>query len=178
MANIRTGRKSGFILRGGVLRRETRWLDVPRTDTTVAASATAVITNTMSADELSVRPFTLLRAVGSWLVRSDQSAATEIFQGNVGACVVSDQAVAIGVTAVPTPATDLASDLWFFHRMWPGSVDLIGTSWSATHDPQPYESKAMRKVEDGQDIVYVVEAGIGDQGCIISHAGRLLIKLH
>ena len=54
------------------------------------------------------------------MVESDQSAATELFIGNLGLAVVSDQATAVGVTAVPTPATDRGSDLWFLIEEGPG----------------------------------------------------------
>jgi len=39
-------------------------------------------------------------------VRSDQFVATEGYEIAIGMAVVSDQALAIGVTAVPTPFTD------------------------------------------------------------------------
>ena len=114
----------------------------------------------------------------TWLVGSDQSAATELFMGNFGAAVVSDQAVAVGVTAVPTPATDRGSDLFFLLETWPGSVSLIGTSWSENHTPREIDSKAMRKVEGDQDIVFTAEAGLTGNGLTMQAVGRLLIKLH
>ncbi len=39
-----------------------------------------------------------------------------------------------------------------------------------------FDSKAMRKVEEGQDIVQVVENEIN--GCTVTISGRMLLKLH
>ena len=178
MARLNLGRKTGFIQRGGAMRRETIWFDVPRTAATLAASATAALVATLGAPALALRPFTIVRTRGQLWVRSDQSAATEVFIGSLGFAVVSDQAAAIGVSAVPTPATDLGSDLWFVHEAVMGQFALIGTSVTQIVESRPFDSKAMRKVEDGQDVAQVVEAGIGGNGCIIESMGRLLVKLH
>ncbi len=178
MARIFTNRKSGFIQRGGAMRRESLWIGVGRTQTTVAASATAALIGVFNAAALALRPFTIVRVRGVWLAHSDQSAASESFQGNLGYAIVSDQASAVGVTAVPTPATDLGSDMFFVHDMWPGLFDLVGSSHLSEIRPREYDSKAMRKVNDDQDLAITIEAGIGDQGCVIDNAARILVKLH
>ena len=178
MARAYTNRKSGFIQRGGVMRRESLWMQVGFVSTALGASATAAITNFLTAAALAVRPFTIVRSRLKWLVVSDQSAATEAFVGNIGMAVVSDQAVAIGVTAVPTPATDLGSDLFFLIDQWPGRFELVGTSHAVDITPKTIDSRAMRKVNDDQDLVVTVEAGIGGSGCVVSAVGRVLIKLH
>jgi len=178
MANIRRSRKSGYTLRGGVMRRESLWFFVARTETALAASATAALVTSLNAGALALRPFTIVRTRIKWLAESDQSAASESFVGNYGEAVVSDQAVAIGVTAIPTPATDLGSDLWYLIDQWPGTFSLVGTSIFADLTPKTIDSRAMRKVEEGQDVVGVVEAGIGGNGTSIQVVGRQLIKLH
>ncbi len=178
MPNIRVSRKSGFIMRNGVSRRETLWLGIGSGANSIAASATAVLINSLNAAAMALRPFTIVRTVGTWLVHSDQSAATEAYFGNIGAAVVSDQAEAIGVSAVPTPATDLGSDLWFMHQTWIGRFQLVGSAIQTEVVSKNYESRAMRKVEDGQDLVFVIEAGLGENGLTLSHVGRVLIKLH
>ena len=114
-----------------------------------------------------------------WKVISDQSAATETFIGNFGLCVVSDQAVAVGVAAVPTPATDLGSDLWFLIEQMIGRFQLVGTDITTSEQrSQAIDSKVMRKVDIGQDIAGTVEAGIGGTGCFVDTVGRMLVKLH
>ncbi len=178
MARVSTSRKSGFIQRGGVMRRESLWVPIIYQNSILSAAATAVITNAGTAGLLALRPFTIVRTHINWLVTSDQSAATENFIGSFGAAVVSDQAVAVGVAAVPTPATDQGSDLWFMYGTWTGRFELVGTSISSDVRPQDIDSKAMRKVEDGQDVVFVAEAGLIGNGCVVHSSGRMLIKTH
>ena len=178
MANLNVGRKSGFLLRRGVMRRESLWFFVGFSTTALAASATAFLAGSLNAAALALRPFTIVRTHLRWFCKSDQSAATEQYIGNIGLAVVSDQAIAIGTTAVPTPATDQSSDLWFLHQSWIGQFNLIGSDVSSEITDKPIDSKAMRKVEDGQDLAIVIEAGIGGQGVEIGKTGRILIKLH
>ena len=54
----------------------------------------------------------------------------------------------------------------------------MGTAISADNTPKKIDSKAMRKVDIGQDIALVVEAGIGGNGCVVETVGRMLVKLH
>ena len=178
MARASTSRKSGFVQRGGVMRRESLWVGISHQNTILAAAATAVLTNSANAALLALRPFTIVRTHLNWLVTSDQSAATENFIGSFGAAVVSDQAVAVGVAAVPTPATDQGSDLWFLYATWTGRFELVGTSITSDVSPQNIDSKAMRKVEDGQDVVFVAEAGLIGNGCVVHSSGRMLVKTH
>ena len=177
MPAIRTSRKSGFITRGGRQRCETVWLNFPFAQNTEAASATASFVYALNAAALELRPFTVVRTLFDWLCISDQSAATEVAIGNFGLCVVSDQASAIGVTAIPTPATDQSSDLWFLIQPWIVQSQLIGSDWGTNLVPRSIESRAMRKVDIGQDVVGATEAGIGGSGVTIYTVGRMLIKL-
>ncbi len=43
-----------------------------------------------------------------------------------------------------------------------------------------YDSRAMRKVEEGQDFIFVIETELAGLtlGCDVRHTGRILIKLH
>ena len=172
-------RKSGFVLRRGRTVRETRWLDLPFFSNVLASSTTASLSLVLTAAELALRPFTVVRLRAQMSVQSDQSAASEQYIGSVGAAVISDQAVAVGVTAVPTPATDLASDLWFMHEVIIGDF-LFGDGTGFQEQPQSraVDSKAMRRVEEGQDVGIITEAGLGGSGVIVSFVGRMLIKLH
>ncbi len=172
--------RSRFI-RGAVRseRRKTLWLAVPHTLQILGASGTAVLTLSLNAAALALRPFTVVRTRLKWLVESDQVAASENYVGNIGCAVVSDQAVGIGVTAVPTPATDLSSDKWFMIDQWEGSITFAsGTGVRENWGNKTLDSKAMRKVDQGEDLVLVVEAGLGGSGCAIQVSGRQLIKLH
>ncbi len=115
------------------------------------------------------------------MIATDQTVANELFGCAIGQCVVSDQSVAIGVTAVPTPVTDLGSDLWLMHDTSMGSTEnlsAVGFTPRAGY-VKDYDSRAMRKVVEGQDIMLVAE-GLGaiSEGFVLAHQGRMLIKLH
>ena len=158
--------------------RLTIWTGIVATRTTLAAASTAAIMNVGSAGVLALRPFTIVRTRGYFSLQSDQTATGENFDAAIGFAVVSDQAVAIGVTAVPTPHTDLGSGLFFTHEASDGRfmfISGIGVHPQATKGRQ-YDSKAMRKVDSGQDVVFVAETSALSGGCILYHVGRMLIK--
>ncbi len=156
-------------------RRETLWFDFQPTAFTMTAAGGTLIFN-LNAAALALRPFTIVRTHLEIALRSDQAAAIETQTAALALAVVSDQASAIGVTALPTPITDMGSDLWFLYQlMFADESNLT----DRTRNGQFYsvDSKAMRKVEDGQDIVMVAEQAITN-GVEVSVGGRLLIKLH
>ncbi len=113
MANISRSRKSGFTLRSGVMRRETAWVGGVFSSTALATASSAALINSFGAGVLALRPFTIVRTRGLLWFRSDQVAVGETQRAAYGEAVVSDQSVAIGITAVPTLVTDSFSDLWF-----------------------------------------------------------------
>jgi len=94
--------------------------------------------------------------------------------------VVSDQALAIGITAVPTPDLDRGSDLFFVFEEEFGEISFS----SAIGFVEPvgatrhWDSKAMRKVEIGSDIAVTIEASSISNGVNVRKAGRMLVKLH
>ena len=180
MANIRVARRSGLVLRGGRQRRETQWGELVTTESALTGAPTAVLVFSLSAAGLALRPFTIIRVRGVMHVRSDQAAATESYIGDFGMCVVSDQASAIGVTAVPTPFTDKQSDLWFVYEQIIDRIEVgsgAGTGVPVnTGRYKDIDSRAMRKVNGDQDMIGVVENEVN--GCNVIFSGRVLLKLH
>jgi len=170
-------RKSGFVYRRGVMRRETLWIGATFQSTTLASTNAVALTASLTAAGLALRPFTITRTRGIMHVRSDQTGALESYGAFMGMCVVSDQASAIGVTAVPTPDTDQDSDAWFVHEMVAGSFGFItGIGALELGQTHYYDSKAMRKVEDGFDVVQTMECPVNSG--TVQDAFRMLIKLH
>ena len=179
MANNRRARRS--FIRGGRSVRETQWLELEEVAFSLPSANSAVVLLSLTTAEKALRPFTIMRTRGMWHIESDQTAATEISQVALGAAVVSDQASAIGVTAVPTPEIDKASDLWFLYESIISSFVVISAigAFEPAGVTQQFDSKAMRKVEDGEDVVFVVENGaLAADGAIGRLTGRVLIKLH
>ena len=160
--------------------RETRWLDIPTSGGSLSGANSTVIVASLTAVELALRPFTIVRTRGIWDTSSDQIAVNETFETSLGICVVSDQALAIGITAVPTPEEDKESDLWFLYETRVGQELVAGGVHQQMIPSQPtaFESKAMRKVEDGQDVVVVVQNSAVSNGTTFVVSGRMLIKLH
>jgi len=163
------------IVRRSGSRRKSLWLSFqPATFTEVAVGGTLVFT--LNAAALVLAPFTIVRSRFSLFLVSDQSAAAERQVAGFGLSVVSSQAAAIGITAMPTPITDLGSSLFFAHQllMTAGSAvndGVIGQSWQL-------DSKAMRKVENQDDIAVTTEFSTAGSGYTMVVGGRILIKLN
>ncbi len=166
------------MLRDGRQRRETIWAPITFASNTIGGT-TAVLAYTATAAEDALRPYTVVRTHLYLGAHSDQQAASEVWNFAIGACIVSDQASAIGVTAVPTPVTDLDSDAWYMHRWLTGGFEFSSAvgAQELLESRIFVDSKAMRKVEDGFDNVVTIEAA-GGQGVVISTGGRQLLKLH
>jgi len=153
----------------------TEWASTSADTSFIALAAAASV---ISASFTSGDPETLIRAVGLLSVQSDQVAAAERPFGAIGLAVVSDQAFAIGVTAVPTPYTDAASDLWAMHAYWAAPMafgDATGFANIATE--VRFDSKAMRKISPDQTLVLVVENGNTAHGCFFRLDARILSKV-
>ena len=90
MANIRIGRKSGFIIRSGGRVRETIWFGAQAFTQTLGVPTTTALVQSLNALALALRPFTIVRTRGSVLVNSDQNAASEDYGASFGEAVVSD----------------------------------------------------------------------------------------
>ena len=80
--------------------------------TTITTVGTSVVQTSLNAGALALRPFTMVRVRGVIRLETDQLTTTEFQEIAFGLAVVSDQAVAVGVTAVPSPVSDNGSDLW------------------------------------------------------------------
>ena len=167
-------------VRGGrSQRRETAWIGIANNTNTISAASTAVLSAALNAAALALRPFTIIRTHFYFRSFSDQIATTEFYGTSVGMAVVSDQARAIGVTAVPTPVTDLESDLFFMYGMQVGLLDVgDNTGVSLRGVDHRIDSKAARKVNDDQDVVLVFETPAEVSSVITIQAGRMLLKLH
>ena len=113
-----------------------------------------------------------------FFVSSDQVAATESYGAAFGIAVVSEQASAIGITAIPTPVTDAGSSLFFAHGQLAGRLArLDATGITELGVSRTFDFKSMRKVEVGADVVVTVENSASELAGAITIVGmRLLIK--
>ncbi len=99
---------------------------------------------------------TIRRTRGILAISSDQAAAVEEQVGAFGAMVVNDVAIGVGATAIPGPCTEQDDDGWF---VWlPFAQRSIATANSNIQTVEYlFDSKAMRKVEQGFGIAFMVE---------------------
>jgi len=175
MARRTVGRQR--IIRGPT--RDTVWVAGPPSNTTITAASTASVVAFFSAEALALRPFTIVRTRGNIYVRSDQAAATEVYGCGYGMAIVSEQASAIGITAVPTPVTDFESDLFFVIEQIQGRFlfsDATGIREVGQH--RVIDSKAMRKVSVDEDLVVSAETTSFQSSALITDSFRILLKLH
>ena len=166
-----------FVRSGSGSKRATQWLSsADVTGFSGLAASAAVFDQTFPFGE----DATIIRTRGTLWVSSDQVAASEEPFGALGMSVVTDQAAAIGVTALPTPITDESSDNWFLWMPWMASITLA-TAVSIQSNPYvayPFDSKAMRKVDDGDNVAVVLENSSGADGVRFILKFRMLVKLH
>ena len=155
----------------------TEWAALPfATDYTALAAATAAIVGSFGTSE----PGTIIRSRGALSVVTDQVAQSERAFGAWGICLVTNQAFAIGISAIPTPVTDPESDLWFAYGEWFCPVATgTGSPVEVNNVSQTFEidSKAMRKLTADQTAAVVIENASSSHGCFRSLNLRMLFKL-
>jgi len=156
--------------------RNFSWFDIKPSNVAVTVTGGTLLAS-LEVEELARRPFTVMRTHLMYYVESDQATISENYLGAVGMAVASEQAVAAGIGSIPTPAKDAASDLWFIHEWFTGSI-IVGDATGFTEPSgqiQRLSSKAMRKVNDGEDLFLAVELDLLS-GFLFTVAGRLLVK--
>ncbi len=158
-------------------KRTTTWFEFQPAGVTLTTAGGTIIFS-LNAAALALRPFTVVRTRLRCHLRTDQTAASEVQVVGFGLAVVSDQASAAGVASVPTPITDMGSDLWFVHEVFMSATygDSAGGQGAPSGQPFSVDSKAMRKVDIGQDIVVVGEFAAAGNGAILITGGRMLVK--
>ena len=162
------------------VRRQTLWLGGAVSQNALAGAGGASLVFQLNVAALALRPFTVVRLYLEILVTSDQLIATESQLVGVGKAVVGDQASGIGITAVPRPVSDSGSDLWLLQKMVLNDFTFLTASGVDTNAGQQFslDSKSMRKVELGQDLITVIETDALSDGSLVTMFTRTLIKLH
>ena len=99
---------------------------------------------------------TVRRTRGLLYIQSDQSASAEEQTGAMGFVVVTDLALAAGAASIPGPHTDSSDDGWFVWQpfMQAGLQQPLSAVHGTGYD---FDSKAMRRVQEGSGIAVMVE---------------------
>ena len=107
---------------------------------------------------------TIRRTLGGVYVSSDQAAASENYSGAFGICVVTDAALAAGAASIPGPFTEQSDDIWVVWMPVAGSVTVGGTPGNVARLGWwfPFDSRAMRRVQEGQGIAVMFETAAAD----------------
>ena len=160
-------------------RREMVWLPLSPVNTSFVSSQ-AVLIASLNAAALAARPFTIVRTKGWIRIVSDQAANTENQYIIVAKIVVKSPAVSAGIASVPTPVTEAGADFFVYEPISAGLIVSSATSVLEAGNQRSYDSKAMRKVQDDEDVITLAETpatGISE-GLTLFQSDRILIKLH
>jgi len=148
------------------------WNGLPAIDLNSSAAATILGSSLAFAI-----PATILRVRGQVLVLLD-NAAVGVTQGvAMGLAVISSDAFAAGVVAVPDPAGELD-----YPWLWWNSVKLFTDSGASIdnfgmqYQRVEVDSKAMRKMKPGESLVFIAQtlAAVGVTRINVAHI-RVLI---
>ena len=119
---------------------------------------------------------TLVRVRGEVLIWTTAVAATtDHFAGAVGIANFPENAVGVGITALEVPTTDADWDGWLWHSFF----TVGGTGDFSSVARIPIDSKAMRKVKEGDTLaaIFSVETEGGTTVASVSMSTRVLDKL-
>ncbi len=172
------GRHGGVATLRQGQRRQTEWLaSAIVTDVQTLPALNIILDQLLTTAELAKRPFTVVRTRGTLTVWSDQAAAFETPFGGMGFMVVSEKAAALGVTAVPTPVLNQKDDGFFVYESFQASAGNTVVGQSDGRQVMQFDSKAQRKVEEGENIVVTLENSSAADGLFYIVQFRLLIKV-
>ena len=128
-------------------------------------------------------PGTIVRLRGLFQVYPSDLTVDRIAFGALGLCIVNGEAFDAGAASVPVPWTESFSDRWFYYTYWStvSKTDVGATeelNWVGGSEPIIIDSKAMRKVEEQDVMVAVIEAASSGSGADYFLNYRTLIKMH
>jgi len=143
------------------------WINLLQGSANLAAANVSVMSHSLSAGALALAPFTVVRTRGVWHVRTDATGAAEFYSVSLGFAQVSVQASTIGVSAIPTPVTDGGSGNFFVYETISGFHELVTDVGKLEGGRMlTFDSKAMRKIQEEDDVVIVQETSGLSSGAI------------
>ncbi len=149
-------------------------------NTTVDTTVAVVLGEFAAATLEPIMPATLVRTRGLFYVHPDNPAAQELKIGAAGMYRVQDQARVVGITALPAPFDEGQDDGWIWYQPW-----LFRGEQAATGEPDSQQgrefvvdSKAQRKLEQGDALVFTAQGSTNATGVQVMLWVRCLFKLH
>ncbi len=131
----------------------------------VASGASVIIASFDPAANFLLKP-TIVRSRGEVTIRPQTFGADLSIGGALGICVVSDEALAAGTAAIPRPFDDADWGGWMVWQSFFYNLEFSDTTGLRQVDKSwQVDSKAMRKVSDGESVVLMCESQTGAFNC-------------
>jgi len=171
--------RRGFSRGNAPSRRLTAWTEGPGGSVPVglSASGSAILGAGVTPN---VEGLTIVRTRGDVEIVLRLAGAAEGFTGAIGLCLVTDEAFAIGITAMPTPVSDMDDELWFYHRFFSLHAGAVTATAALARIALNWEvdSRAMRKQPVGMTCAAVIEVTELPTAIIdVQFDSRQLVKL-
>jgi len=169
--------RRGFRGRAAGPKRQVTWIGPADQSFITVGSGLKVLIASFDPDAGGLTKSTVVRTRGEVSTALLTSPAADVtVNGAFGLGIVTAQALAIGITAIPGPFTDADWDGWFVWGSFGMRFDSITQAGVLlTSQFREVDSKAMRKIPDGSNIVLVAESQAG--GFAINMPLRLLLKV-
>ena len=132
-------------------RRPTNWGGTVAGSATLIAGSTKVLLASFTPDFVSGE--TVRRMRGTLFV---QGAGVGLYHGAIGAYVANNAAISVGVGSLLDPVTNVADDAWMWYRSFSGDSGAAGAAGADGAQLLEIDSKAMRRIETGFALVFVV----------------------
>ncbi len=173
-------RRPSHVVVGNTFRgskRATEWISKATTWIDVTASESQVMGSFSQAFFADFTLCTVIRTVGMLGIAFDLNfISNQVYAGAAGICMVREDARA--ANAVPDPFTNASDDVWFYHQFFAGQLDDRTDVDIRMDSHFVIDSKAQRKIVDGDAMMFMVEGGGETDGFDAIMQVRLLLKLH
>jgi len=164
----------GHTVRVGRPRSKKQWFGTSDQGAQAVASGAKAIIQSLNVNT----PSTILRNRGILAITPQAGSADLEIDGAYGIAVVTDVALALGITAIPGPFTESSWTGWMVHQFFHYQLDVTtdvgrvgGTGFSRQYE---IDSKAMRKMGDSERMVEIVESRSGALFCL-GHVRTLVL---
>ena len=171
MAPVRRRGRSSVVV--GRRRAPSNWARSVSTALLTIPAASKVLVATVALSNPGIGE-TVRRTRGVISLASDQNIASEVQFGAFGFIVVNDLAIAAGVASIPGPVTDASDDGWF---VWQPYVFRQSGAGDTRLRMIEFDSKAMRRIEEGFTVAIVAENSHATQGQLFQCGFSLLSSL-
>ena len=165
--------------RATTARRSTNWIGSHEVGTWSTLAANACVAESVVIATGDDATGTITRIRGRVGLFAKGNAAVEGIIG-MGLLVATTKAFVVGTTALPCPLTDASDEDWLWHTYVPmietaGAAPAEDTNLMGSQRVE-IDSKAMRKFEDSQSLIFVIESSA--IAISFTWGMRALIKLH